>query len=156
MRKEKLVIVPEEAKISFVGSIWSTWKERVCCRSEGDLEKDRIPNGAGNRGWHETNIKQILTNEKYIGDALLQKTFTLNTLEKKRVTNDGYVPKYYVEGNHEAIIDKGSISPGKGGTGQERFSFLSRSEKSLQLQIRYVRPCLLCTLRGYISPHQME
>ena len=71
-----------------------------------DLERDRIPNGAGNRRWHETNIRQILTNEKYIGDALIQKTFTLNTLEKKRVTNDGYAPKYYVEGDHEAIIDR--------------------------------------------------
>ena len=45
-------------------------------------------------------------NEKYIGDALLQKTYTVNTLEKKRVTNNGIAPKYYVEGSHEAIIDK--------------------------------------------------
>lgn len=45
-------------------------------------------------------------NEKYIGDALLQKTYTVNTLEKKRVTNNGLAPKYYVEGSHEAIIDK--------------------------------------------------
>ena len=45
-------------------------------------------------------------NEKYIGDALLQKTYTVNTLEKKRVANNGLAPKYYVEGSHEAIIDK--------------------------------------------------
>jgi len=46
------------------------------------------------------------TNEKYIGDALLQKTYTVSVLDKKRVPNNGLVPKYYVEGSHEAIIDK--------------------------------------------------
>ncbi|MBR1851774.1 MAG: recombinase family protein [Lachnospiraceae bacterium] len=70
------------------------------------LEADGILNGAGNARWYESNIKQILTNEKYIGDALLQKTYTVNTFEKKRVANNGIVPKYYVEGSHEAIIDK--------------------------------------------------
>ena len=70
------------------------------------LEADGILNGAGNSKWWESNIKQILTNEKYIGDALLQKTYTVNTLEKKRVANTCYAPKYYVEGSHEAIIDK--------------------------------------------------
>ena len=70
------------------------------------LEADGILNGAGHKKWHESNIKQILTNEKYIGDALLQKTYTVNTLEKKRVANNGIAPKYYVEGSHEAIIDK--------------------------------------------------
>lgn len=70
------------------------------------LEEDGILNGAGNAKWHESNIRQLLTNEKYICDALLQKTYTVNTLEKKRVANDGLAPKYYVEGSHEAIIDK--------------------------------------------------
>ena len=70
------------------------------------LEADGIRNGAGNLRWHESNIKQILTNEKYIGDALLQKTYTVNTLEKKRAVNNGRLPKYYVEGSQEPIIDR--------------------------------------------------
>ena len=70
------------------------------------LEADGIMNGAGRAKWHETNIKQILTNEKYIGDALLQKTYTVDILEKKREANKGQVPKYYVEGSHEGIIPK--------------------------------------------------
>ena len=45
------------------------------------LEADGILNGAGNPRWQVSNIHQILTNEKYIGDALLQKTWTYNTLE---------------------------------------------------------------------------
>ena len=41
-----------------------------------------------------------------IGDALLQKTYTVDFLTKKRVKNDGIVPQYYVENNHEAIIPR--------------------------------------------------
>lgn len=69
-------------------------------------DADGIENGAGHKKWYESNIQQILTNEKYIGDALLQKTYTVSILEKKRSANNGQTPKYYVEGSHEAIIDK--------------------------------------------------
>ncbi len=50
---------------------------------------------------------KILRNEKYIGDALLQKPYTTDFLNKTRVKNNGLVPQYYVEGDHEAIIPKG-------------------------------------------------
>ena len=101
----KLVIVPEEAAI--VRRIYAEYMDgRSFLQIKRGLESDGILNGAGNARWHESNIKQILTNEKYIGDALLQKTYTVNTLEKKRVANNGIAPKYYVEGSHEAIIDK--------------------------------------------------
>jgi len=100
-----LIIVPEEAAI--VRRIYAEYMDgRSFLQIKHGLEKDGILNGAGNAKWHESNIKQILTNEKYIGDALLQKTYTVNTLEKKRVANNGLAPKYYVEGSHEAIIDK--------------------------------------------------
>ncbi len=45
-------------------------------------------------------------NEKYIGDALLQKTYTVDFLNKKRVQNNGIVPQYYVENSHEPIIPR--------------------------------------------------
>lgn len=51
-------------------------------------------------------LKKILSNEKYIGDVLLQKTVTTDFLNKKRVVNKGIVPQYYVENNHEAIIPR--------------------------------------------------
>lgn len=50
-------------------------------------------------------MTSILQNEKYKGDALLQKTFTVDFLEKKMKPNEGEVPQYYVEGSHPAIID---------------------------------------------------
>lgn len=53
-----------------------------------------------------STLKKILTNEKYIGDALLQKTVTTDFLNKKRVVNKGIAPQYYVEGSHEAIIPR--------------------------------------------------
>ena len=60
-----------------------------------------------NSKWcNESSIQQILTNEKYIGDALLQKAFTINVLDKKCSSNNCQRPKYYVEGSHEAIISK--------------------------------------------------
>jgi hypothetical protein len=48
----------------------------------------------------------MLSNEKYKGEALLQKTYTTDFLTKKRVENNRAVPKYYVEESHPAIIDK--------------------------------------------------
>jgi len=49
-------------------------------------------------------LDKILHNEKYIRDALLQKTYTVDFLTKKRVVNNGIVPQYYVENSHEAMI----------------------------------------------------
>ncbi len=48
----------------------------------------------------------MLSNEKYKGDALLQKTYTVDFLNKKRMDNDRQIPQYYVEDNHPAIIDE--------------------------------------------------
>lgn len=70
------------------------------------LERDGILTGAGGEKWHTSTINKILRNEKYIGDALLQKTYTTDFLNKTRVKNNGLVPQYYVEGDHEALIPK--------------------------------------------------
>ena len=70
------------------------------------LETDGILTAAGKSKWRVSTIRNILRNEKYIGDALLQKTVTVDFLNKKRVANTGIVPQYYVEGSHEAIISK--------------------------------------------------
>lgn len=71
-----------------------------------DLERDGILNWHGKAKWYEGSIRKLLTNEKYKGDALLQKTYTVDFLSKKRSDNNGQVPQYYVEDSHPAIIDK--------------------------------------------------
>ena len=70
------------------------------------LTKQGIPTPAGKTKWSYTTIKSILQNEKYKGDALLQKSFTTDFLTKQRKNNEGELPQYYVENNHQAIIDK--------------------------------------------------
>ena len=68
------------------------------------LTSEGIPTPGGKDKWNPSTIKSILTNEKYKGDALLQKEFTVDYLTKKKKTNEGEVPQYYVENNHEPII----------------------------------------------------
>ncbi|WP_333565101.1 recombinase family protein [Streptococcus parasuis] len=100
-----LIIVPEEADI--IKRIYREYLEGKSLAGIGrDLEKDGILTAAGKQRWRPETIKKILLNEKYIGDALLQKTFTVDFLTKKRVKNEGHVPQYYVENSHEAIIPK--------------------------------------------------
>ena len=70
------------------------------------LEADGILTGAGKKKWRAETLQKILKNEKYIGDALFQKTYTVDFLEKKRVPNNGLVSQYYVENSHEAIIPR--------------------------------------------------
>lgn len=70
------------------------------------LEDEGILNWNGKTKWYESSIRKMLSNEKYKGDALLQKTYTVDFLTKKRVENNGEVPQYYVEESHPAIIDK--------------------------------------------------
>ena len=72
------------------------------CRYLEDLE---IPSPSGKAKWSKTTVTSILTNEKYKGDALLQKSFTVDFLQKKTKQNEGEVPQYYVEGSHPAIIE---------------------------------------------------
>ena len=101
----KLEIVPEEAEI--VRSIYRWFMEgmtpyKIACI----LIEKGIPTPSGKEQWHLSTVKSILTNEKYKGSALLQKKFTVDFLTKKTKVNEGEVPQYYVEGNHEAIIPK--------------------------------------------------
>ncbi len=69
------------------------------------LEGNAIPSPSGKEKWSKTTVTSILQNEKYKGDALLQKSFTVDFLQKKMKVNEGEVPQYYVEGSHPAIID---------------------------------------------------
>ena len=69
------------------------------------MKKDRIKVCPGNTKWYDSTIKSILNNEKYKGDALLQKIYTVNFLSNKRMKNMGDVPQYYVEESHLAILE---------------------------------------------------
>lgn len=69
------------------------------------LTDQGIPTPKGKTQWRVSTVSSILRNEKYKGDALLQKKFTVDFLTKKQKVNEGEVPQYYVENSHPAIID---------------------------------------------------
>ncbi len=69
------------------------------------LMENGILTPAGKEKWCETTIRSILSNERYKGDAVINKTFITDCLTKKVQVNNGERPKYYVENNHPAIID---------------------------------------------------
>ena len=97
-------IVPEEAEI--VRKIY-----RMCIEGKSTnaiaklLTRQGIPTPGGKQVWQRATVESILRNEKYKGSALLQKTFTVDFLQKKTKINEGEVPQYYVEHSHDAIID---------------------------------------------------
>lgn len=100
-----LVIDPEQAEV--VKRIYREYLNGYSMdKIASGLEADGILTGAGKKKWWTSTINKILRNEKYMGDALLQKTYTTDFLNKTRVKNNGIVPQYYVEDDHEAIIQK--------------------------------------------------
>ena len=100
-----LIIVPEEAEI--VKLVFRLYLEGYSAKKIAQyLEKNEIKTATGASRWHDSVILDMLKNEKYMGDALLQKTYTVDFITKKRVLNKGMVPQYYVEDDHEPIIPK--------------------------------------------------
>lgn len=100
-----LIVVEEEVKI--VRRIFREYLEGASFRNIAEgLERDKIKTGGKKYKWHLSTVQGILRNEKYIGDALLQKTITTDFIEKTRIKNDGSVPQYYVKDSQEAIIPR--------------------------------------------------
>ena len=104
---DKIVIDEEQAEI--VRLIYRMFlKEGKTCSGIAEfLKGEGIPTPSGkSTNWTKNNIYSILTNEKYKGDALLQKKYTTDYLEHKLVKNKGELTQYYVENSHPAIIEK--------------------------------------------------
>lgn len=96
-------IVEEEAKV--VREIYAMFLDgKTPSGIAAALTKRSVPTPAGKATWQASTVKSILSNEKYRGDALLQKTFTVDFLTKKAKVNEGEAPQYYVENSHPAIV----------------------------------------------------
>lgn len=76
------------------------------------LNNSNIAGALGGR-WTPQNVRRILSNEKYTGNALLWKHFNNNHIEKKKMVNRGEFPMYYAEGTHPAIIDETTFAAAK-------------------------------------------
>ena len=100
----QMEIVPEEAET--VRLIYRLFMQGQTPYAIAKYLTDRnIPTPTGKETWRHRTVENILSNEKYKGDAILQKCYTVNFIAKKRNANEGEVPQYYVEGSHDAIIE---------------------------------------------------
>lgn len=103
----KIVVVENEAIL--VRQIYQLFLRggKTCTGIAEYLKAQGIPTPSGKSyKWTKNTINSILRNEKYKGDALLQKTYTTDYLEHRVEKNRGHLPQYYVENSHPAIIDK--------------------------------------------------
>lgn len=69
------------------------------------FEREGVVNWDGSIKWQVTTLQSMLENEKYKGDTILQKSYTVDFLTKKRVLNQGEIQKFYIEDDHEEIIE---------------------------------------------------
>ena len=101
----KFCIIPEQAEV--VREIYERYKDGASLRNLKDwLEENQIKTVLGTDDWSISVIKGILTNEKYCGDVLLQKTFCTDVISKKIVKNVGQMAQYYMPDHHEAIVSR--------------------------------------------------
>jgi hypothetical protein len=94
-----------EAEATVVREIYALFLEGKTIRQIAKTLTDkRIPTPGGHETWSVSTTRSILQNEKYTGNAVLQKKFTVDFLTKKTKINEGEVPQWYVENSHPAII----------------------------------------------------
>lgn len=90
------------------------FNEYLLGSSLADIAKSLTAKGiktpSGKLGWNGSTVRTILSNEKYKGDALLNKTYISDCISKKVKKNNGERPMYYIENNHPAIIDKDTFN----------------------------------------------
>ncbi len=97
-----VVITPDIEQAKIVRRIYGLFLQgNSAYRIAQILTSEGIPTPAGKTEWSKSTVRSILKNEKYKGDALLQKSFIPDFLTKKQKKNSGEIPQYYVEGNHE-------------------------------------------------------
>ena len=98
-------IIPEQAEV--VQQIYKRFLAGASLRNIQEwLEQEQIPNVTGEQGWTIRTVRNILTNEKYCGDVLLQKTFIQDCISKKVIKNTGQLPQTLVQNHHEGIVDR--------------------------------------------------
>lgn len=137
-----ITINEEEAKI--VRYIFKRYIEGAgCFVIAKELTQLNYKTKKGNTNWNDGSVRGIITNEKYKGDLLLGKTFTVDPISKRRLDNMGEEEKYYINSNHEPIIseemfneaqkilEKRSVNSNNKGRGEKysrKFAFSSKIE----------------------------
>lgn len=108
MRKGRFIVVPEEAEVvKTIFALFLSGLGRNAIMKRLAAEGITTRNG---KSFSESVIACMLQNEKYIGDLLLQKTFVEDHLTKRQLPNRGELPQYYIQDDHEAIIDRDTFA----------------------------------------------
>ena len=128
-------IVEEEAEV--VRNIFEMYLDGSSLdQIKSYLESNGILTKTGKSEWSKTIIQGMLSNERYTGDMLLQKTYTENCITKKVLKNRGEMAKYLVTNNHPAIIDRDTFKAVQKESAR-RSGKRKTSDKSLTEQGKY-------------------
>ena len=131
----KPYIIEEEAEI--VRRIYRMFLDGLSMQRIADImQAEGVARRSGCTTWNRSNVNYILKNEKYAGDAILQKSYTIDCITHKRVKNNGEKNKYILHDCHPAIIDRDTYNR----TQQEltrRCTIKQRSDKAVTSQGRY-------------------
>lgn len=104
----EITLVPEEAEIvkEIFGCYLSGWGMQKISNTlnEWGVRTEKILH------WHIDTIRNILRNEKYMGDLLLQKSLSESHLTKRQIKNEGQLPQYYITDDHEPIVSKDTFN----------------------------------------------
>lgn len=136
----KLIINPDQAWI-----VKRIFKEYLEGKGTGfiarGLTEDKVSTATGLLKWSGDDINRIISNEKYMGDALLQKTYTVDCLSKRRIPNDGTVPQYYIENNHEGIVSKDifNLAQKEKARRSNLYSGKKKTKATLPRKVRFIR-----------------
>ena len=102
---DKPRVIPEQAEV--VRRMFDSFLMGNSIRMiKAELERDKIPAVSGGESWSEATIRNILKNEIYCGDVLLQKTYVSDCISKKSIKNTGQLPMYLIQNHHEGIVSR--------------------------------------------------
>ena len=129
----KFRVIPEQAEI--VRELYKRYESGASLRNLQDwLEENQIKTVLGESKWTTTSIKGILTNEKYCGNVLLQKTFRTDVISKKVIKNVGQMAQYYMPDHHEAIVSREQYNAVKAEMAR-RSALLDRIKNAVSLEL---------------------
>lgn len=142
----QIIIVEEEANI--IRYIYESYMGGSDTREIAQaLTQARVPTVMGNHVWKSSGILRILRNEKYCGDVLMQKTFTVDCFTHKKMRNTGQLPQYLLKGGIPAIIPREKWLEVQNSLRSYRSSKKTADKLNLGIFISHVKTS---SLRGFI------
>lgn len=125
-------LVVNEKEAAVVRRIFNMYLQGMGKQRIADILNDgSIPKKNGEEKWSYTTVSYVLSNERYIGDALLQKKYTTDTFPYKKRPNKGEKPQYYVENANPAIVSKETFDAVRELSHKRMFKLSNRSTHTL-------------------------